>query len=189
MPERKWIDGLVTILVMVLTAGISIGEELRSGLQVGERPSPFNVRDCTGPAAGKTLCYYCRYGSRPVVSIFTWQLNDELVKLVKEIDNTVSKNREQRMAAFVVYLADDVFAAEKQLKRIAEEQGLRRTPLTIFRDTQSVLRENYAIDPDAAVTVMMWDGGKVEVNRVFGEASFEPSTIESLIQDSSKILD
>jgi len=186
MKLQKYLFGLCLVFAF---RGIAACEEHRSGLQVGQRPTPFNVRDCTGPASGKTLCYFCRYGSRPVVSVFTNELNDDVINLVKEIDTTVGKNRAQRMAAFVVLLADDVFAAEKQLKKIAEEQMLRRTPLTIFRDTTTVLREVYAINPDAAVTVMMWDEGKVEVNRTFADAKLDSETINSVIGDSRKILD
>lgn len=31
--------------------------DLESGLKVGDRAGAFNVKDCTGPAAGKSLCY------------------------------------------------------------------------------------------------------------------------------------
>ena len=32
-------------------------QELVSGLQVGDSAAPYNVKDCTGPNAGKSLCY------------------------------------------------------------------------------------------------------------------------------------
>lgn len=31
--------------------------ELESGLQVGDKAGAFNVKDCTGPSKGKSLCY------------------------------------------------------------------------------------------------------------------------------------
>ena len=31
--------------------------ELKSGLQVGDSATPFQVKDCTGPNKGKSLCY------------------------------------------------------------------------------------------------------------------------------------
>ena len=45
------------VLLMAATGVAVAAEEIESGLQVGERTSPFNVRDITGPNAGKTLCY------------------------------------------------------------------------------------------------------------------------------------
>jgi len=44
--------------LLIAAAGVAFAaEELKSGLQVGERTSPFYVRDITGPNEGKTLCY------------------------------------------------------------------------------------------------------------------------------------
>lgn len=31
--------------------------QTKSGLQPGDKASPFNVLDCTGPNKGKKLCY------------------------------------------------------------------------------------------------------------------------------------
>jgi hypothetical protein len=44
--------------VLMATVGVAVAaEELKSGLQVGDRTSAYNIRDITGPNAGKTLCY------------------------------------------------------------------------------------------------------------------------------------
>jgi hypothetical protein len=32
-------------------------DKLESGLQVGDKAGAFNVKDCTGPNKGKSLCY------------------------------------------------------------------------------------------------------------------------------------
>ena len=49
---------LVTAAVLTLgLSGVAAAAELESGLQVGERAGAFNVKDCTGPSAGKSLCY------------------------------------------------------------------------------------------------------------------------------------
>ena len=44
--------------LLIATVGVAFAaEELKSGLQVGDRTSAYNIRDITGPNAGKTLCY------------------------------------------------------------------------------------------------------------------------------------
>ncbi len=44
--------------LLIAAVGVAVAaEELKSGLQVGERTGAFNVRDITGPHQGKTLCY------------------------------------------------------------------------------------------------------------------------------------
>ena len=175
-------------LVFALATSTTAADKIKSGLQVGDQPSPFNVRDCTGPAAGKTLCYFCRYGFRPVVSVFTTEINDDTISLIRQIDKSVAKHRDQRMAAFVVYLADNPFEAEKQLKLLAEKHNILRTPLTVFRDTNKVLKQNYKVSADAGVTVMMWVGGDVKVNHAFGPGKMRKAEITAVMADTSKIL-
>ncbi len=44
------------LLLAAMTAGADAAE-IKSGLQVGESAGAFNVKDCTGPSEGKSLCY------------------------------------------------------------------------------------------------------------------------------------
>jgi len=44
--------------LLIATCGVVVAAgDLKSGLQVGDKASPFPVYDCTGPAKGKKLCY------------------------------------------------------------------------------------------------------------------------------------
>ena len=86
---------ILAALVMSMTS-IAGAAELESGLQPGDAPPPFNVRDITGPKAGKTLCYRCMYGARPVVSIFAREIDDNVANLIKEVDKQVGCQRRQK---------------------------------------------------------------------------------------------
>ncbi|HLJ09850.1 MAG TPA: hypothetical protein VKU82_01605 [Planctomycetaceae bacterium] len=45
-------------VLLAATIGVAVAaEEIKSGLQVGDKTEAFNVRDITGPNEGKTLCY------------------------------------------------------------------------------------------------------------------------------------
>ena len=85
------------LILAALISAPTMGEELKSGLQVGDSAGAFNVKDCTGPNKGKSLCYRWRYGRNPVVSVFTRKITDDLASLVKQIDNTVAKNSSKKM--------------------------------------------------------------------------------------------
>ena len=61
---KNWLAGAFVVTL----SGLLIAAE--SGLKVGDAPPPYNVKDVTGPSAGKSLCYRCQYGQRPVVNIF-----------------------------------------------------------------------------------------------------------------------
>jgi hypothetical protein len=187
--DRIAVSSVVSAVLCVVFSNFIVAEEsIKYGLQVGELATPFYVRDCTGPAAGKTLCYFCRYGRRPVVSIFTREMNDEVIELLKQIDSEVGKHRAQRMAAFVVLLTDAPFATEKLLKTVAASKQINRVPLTIYRDTSTVLTDVYRISSQAETTVMMWRNSKIRINRVFTPDSLDAVGIRQVIKDTTTIL-
>lgn len=44
--------------LLVATVGVALAADaIKSGLQLGEHAGVYNVRDITGPNAGKSLCY------------------------------------------------------------------------------------------------------------------------------------
>ena len=47
---------MIAIVALSFSA-VTVAGDLESGLQVGESAVPFNVKDCTGPNEGKSLCY------------------------------------------------------------------------------------------------------------------------------------
>jgi hypothetical protein len=46
----------VALLALSFSA-ITVAGDLESGLKVGQHAGFFLVKDCTGPSAGKSLCY------------------------------------------------------------------------------------------------------------------------------------
>jgi hypothetical protein len=177
----------VAALCLLVVAGVAIAaEELKSGLPVGEQVPPFNVRDITGPAKGTTLCYRCRYGDSPVVTVFTREFSDNVKDLVKKIDSQVDKNGEKKMAAFVVVMTDDPDAVEPKLEKFAEEAKIKKTPLTIVEGVTGP--PDYKLSKDAEVTVMMWVDSEVKVNQAFGKGKLDKKAVEALVGETKKIL-
>jgi hypothetical protein len=175
-------------LVLAMTVFLVAGRF--AAAQLDEPPAdaalePFDVKDCTGPAAGKTLCYYCRYELRPVVCIFTRGLDEPTRKLIAAVDEAVERHRAERMAAFVVLLGDDTGAAERGLRQLAQDQRISRTPLTIYRDTREKLVEGLGVSPEAALTVRTWRGGRIVGQRV--EAATESLDVKQLVKEVEQI--
>jgi hypothetical protein len=49
---------VLSVSLVVLSLGaIAAAGDLESGLKVGQRAGSFFIKDCTGPNAGKSLCY------------------------------------------------------------------------------------------------------------------------------------
>ncbi len=174
---------VATLAMAVLFAAPALAEEC---LEVGSRVGAFYVKDVTGPAAGEKLCYRCRFGGRPVVSIFAREVNDDLATIVKEIDKQVAQHQDQKMAAFVVLLGDDPAAAEGQLKALAKKHNIKNVPLTIFDGKAGP--STYKISKDADLTVMMWVDGKLKVNDALKKSDISKDKLAGVAQKTKEIL-
>lgn len=167
--------------VLMLTTAAFAGKEL----ELGENPPAFHVTDVTGPEAGKSLCYRCRFGNQPVVTIFTRQISDELATLVKNVDQVVGQNQGEKMAAFVVLLTDDPSAHEGELKAFAQKHSITNTPLTVFDDKNGPPSYNLT---NADFTVMMWVDSAVKVNETFNAGQLSPQAVTQVVKKTDAIL-
>jgi hypothetical protein len=161
-------------------------EEKSDCLKAGSDVAPFHVVDVTGPSAGEKLCYRCKYGDRPVVSIFAREMNDDVANLTKQVDAVVGKNADKKMAAFVVLLSDQPEAQEAKLKSVQKSQDLKNTPLTTFDGVAGP--PEYKIAKNADVTVMMWVDGKVKVNESLKKSELNKEKITTLVKETDQIL-
>jgi hypothetical protein len=183
---KKLVAMTVAVLAVAIAA-VGIAEEvLKSGLGIGEHAGAFNVKDCSGPAEGKSLCYRCRYSGRPTVSIFARKLDDNLTALIKDLDAVVGKNQDKKMAAFVVLLSDKPDEHEKALKELATKNGIKNVPLTLMEG--QVGPPDYKIAKDAEVTVLMWNKLEVKSNTAVAKGKLDKKVAEAIIKDTSKIL-
>lgn len=176
---------LLAALLLSTTSALH-ANELKSGLQVGDYPFAYYVSDITGPHAGQQLCYRCKYGPRPVINIFTRDMDEKTVRLVKEIDKVVADNRDDGIAAFVVVLSDKPTIQESKLRRTAERHGIRHTPVTVFNNAAGPGK--YKLCENADVTVLMWVEDDVKVNHAFRLADLSGSNIAKVVSDTRKIL-
>ena len=167
-------------------AGMALAGDVKSGLDLGETTTPFLVKDITGPSAGKSLCYRCQYGAKPVTCIFTREINDSVASLIKQIDTTVGSNADKNMRGFVVLLTNDADAGAKTLAKLAADKGIKNVPLTVFDGVAGP--EKYKISKDAAVTVLMWNKGHVAVQDAFSTAKLTAEQVKAVASDTSKIL-
>jgi len=181
----KKLLGLVAA-ALVLPAALIAADRVESGLKEGANVPAFNVRDITGPSKGKTLCYRCQYGSRPTVTIFTRDVNDNVKSLVKKLDATVASNKDKKMAAFVVVLTNDPDKVEPKLSKMAADDGIKSTPLTVIEGDAGP--EGYKIAKDAEVTVMMWVEGKVKATHAFNKGGLDAKAVDAIVADTAKIL-
>jgi hypothetical protein len=169
---------------LVVVTGVAFAAD--DALSIGDHVPAFNVRDITGPNKGKTLCYRCKFGDRPVVTIFTREISPEVVSLVKNVDKQVATHADKKMASFVVLLTSNPDEAETKLAEIAQKEGIENVPLTIIEGDAGP--KGYGITQDAQTTVMMWVDGAVKVNQAFAKGKFDKSAAEKVAAETTKIL-
>ena len=179
---------LTQCVVAVLLVLTIVAHQLPAGPAIGTRLSQFNVRDCSGPAAGKSLCYFCRYGSRPVVCLFTRKITPAVSQLIQKLDQQVGEHRRDRLAAFVVVLAEDTAAVERSLKQLAAELELRYVPLTIYRDSALKLQRLLQLEDEAALEVLSWRRSQVLTNRIYRDGKLTAKDQADVIGDALHLL-
>ncbi len=177
-----------TMLALALSVSLASAEELKSGLQPGENIGAFIVVKCSGAlddgvAVGKSLCYRCKYGTSPMVMVFTRETDKQLTGLVKQLDAAVAKNSKNGLKAFVNVLSDDRDAAEKVAKGIST----KNVPIVVPVEYENGPAD-YGINPKAKMTVIYAKGGKVVASRAIGEKGLTPEERKAILGDVTKVL-
>lgn len=184
---------MMSLAVAVLaSAALVSAAELTSGLQAGRNIGPFDVvkvagAEDDGKKAGDELCYRCKYGSRPMVMVFTRKTGDELAGLVKGLDKAIAENESKKLAAFVNVLGADRDAAEAEAKKYAEHVGAKQIPFVVPLESENG-PEDYGINPDAEVTVIIAKESKVVANKAFGKGEFKKDSVSAVLEEVKKVL-
>ncbi|MFM9195642.1 MAG: hypothetical protein ACKOWG_07870, partial [Planctomycetia bacterium] len=107
--------------------GIAVAVTALAGVARAEVPSGPQGRDAVGAMTGtkvtgtaldgvpdgKTLCYRCKMGSRPVVMVFARTADDKLAKLLKKLDEEIEEHAAAKLTGFVNMLGTDAESLKK----------------------------------------------------------------------------
>lgn len=138
-------------LGLAVALGFAVSSVRADDLKVG---GPFMVKAITGEKKGETLCYYCKYNgeARPaVVMIFTKKADDNLVSLVKAVDEV--QKADAKLGTVVVGISG---VTEADFDKIQTTHKLT-TPLTVAEDKDGPSK--YNLNKDSAVTVLVYKKG------------------------------
>lgn len=180
---------LFSIVASTCLATAAFGDErtsLKSGLQPGQAVTSFHVEDVTGPAKGQSICYACRYGSRPVVNVFVREITDEVVTLVRQLDAQVEKHRDEQLQVFLVLLSLDPESDRETLENVAEKHRLKHVPLTLFDGLTGPPKMKIAQRAD--VTIMLWNEARVTSNHAFTAEALNDKAVTAVIKEIPDLL-
>jgi hypothetical protein len=181
----------VQVLAAVIATGLlaiacrADGRHLESGLRVGQVANPFAVRAITGPYRGKMLCYRCKLGDSPVVCVFARRITAPLTRLFQRLDARIASGN-GGLKALVVLLTEDPEKTAASLEVLAERYALTRVPLTLVSNPYGP--QDYRIADAAEVTILMWKGATVRVNRAYGPGEFTDASVKNLLLDLPKVV-
>ena len=175
-------------LAAALFAGVTLAEEktsLKSGPQAGEDlAGPFHPLNVNGASAGKKFCLYCVNGDKPVAMVFARTPTKEVETLIKKLDATCAKNKDAKMGSFVVFCSSEE-GLEGKLKTMAKDADLKKVVLAIDNPAGP---DKYKVAKDADVTVVLYVNRTAKANYAFEKGKLTEKDIETIIDDTSKIV-
>ncbi|WP_157605168.1 hypothetical protein [Schlesneria paludicola] len=156
-----------------------------SGPEVGTEVTTFYVRAVTGPHSGKSVCYVCRNGNRPVVMVLLRELGPDVARLLKQLNATVDRHRADGLRCFVVLLGDANQKDFARLQTLAFDEKLE-IPLTLAAETLagSALK---SISEEAAVTVVLYDHLKITRQFSFRTAECDSPACQQIVRAADEL--
>lgn len=128
-------------------------------LRVGDAAGAFYVTKMAGAEAdgvkvGTELCYRCRYGSRPIVMVFTRSIDGQIPQLIQQLDKAVSTNKESQLRGLVTLLGSDTPKAKELATNVAEKSAVKNIPVVIAKEIATG-PVNYKLSASAEVTIVI----------------------------------
>jgi hypothetical protein len=167
--------------------------EVTSGPQVGDPVGAFIVTKVTGNPddgveSGKTLCYRCKMGARPVVMVFARSADEKLAKLLKKIEEEVEEHQSEKLTSFVNMIGTDANALKQAADDFAAKHGLKRIAFVVPEHPEHGPPE-FKIAPDADVTVICYKGGMVKANHAFPKGGLTDEKIKAVVEASCQLVE
>lgn len=150
-----------------------------------EVPS-FYVRAVTGPLAGKSVCYVCRNGDRPVVIVLLRELGPESTALLKDLDRTVNRHRAEGLRCFAVLLSDTAQRDSARLQTLAFDEKID-LPLTVAGET-IVQGSTLAFPRESAVCVVAYQDRQVVHRYAFKSGNCDAAARREILAATERML-
>jgi hypothetical protein len=183
---------MVAAMAMALMAAVA-SAEVTSGPQVGEKVGAFTVTKVAGNPddgveAGKTLCYRCKMGSRPVVMVFARSADEKLAKFLKELDEEIEEHQDKKLTAFVNMIGADAESLKKAAADFVAKHEIKRVAFVVPEDAKDG-PENFKIAPEADLTVICYKEGEVQANHAFAAGGLSDEKIDVIVDESCAMAD
>lgn len=163
----------------------ALEEPLQSGREPGERVPEFYVRAVTGPHMGKSVCYVCRHGDRPVVMVFLRKVGQEQITLLKDLDTLLDSNRASGLRGFGVLVTDDQKQSVSILQTASFDAKLS-IPLTVA-SSQIEGAQHQNLSMEAEVTVVCYREQKVVSRFAYRAGELDDDAVQTILDETRSL--
>lgn len=172
-------------LMAVLTVGYNDTTEALEALKQGDSLGAFTVTKVAGAEedgveVGESLCYRCRYGSRPMVIVFTRTPSDQLTAFLKTLDKAVSEHESARLVGFVTLLGTDRNKLEQSASELVKSTSVKQVPITIAEDIEHGPL-NYRLSDGNAVTIVVANDNQVVASHASPDGTIDSEKVMASI--------
>jgi len=183
---------ILASLAVVLSASLA-SADLVSGPQPGERVGAFTVTKVAGNAndgvaEGKSLCYRCKMGNRPVVMIFARTADESLAKLIDELEEELKEHEADKLTGFVNMIGGDAESLKAAAAKFVKDNGIERFAFVVPEDAENG-PGNLNIAPEADLTVVCYKGGKVMASHAVKKGELNGDTIGAIVEASCSLVE
>ncbi len=187
--SRSFSIPTLALLVACSLIGSAIADEAakHQGLKKGDPLGVFHVTKVAGAIddavePGETLCYRCRYGSRPMVLVFARETGGKVPDLLRAIDKTVGENEDAKLKGLLTLIGDDAADLKEEARKVAAKADARLVPVAVAKETKTGPL-NYKLSADAEVTIVLAQDSQVVKTHVFKAATIDIDTIISEVTE------
>jgi len=166
----------------------SVGAD-SGGLKEGDSLGAFEVTKVAGALddavePGETLCYRCRYGSRPMVLVFARETGGRVPELLEAIDKTVGANEDSRLKGLLTLMGKNASDLKEDASKIAEATNVKFVPIAVAEEAKTGPM-NYKLSDDAEVTIILAIDSQVVATHTSDAAKID---VKSIIREVTEML-
>jgi hypothetical protein len=161
---------------------------LQPAYQVGESLQLyFWEHRVTGRDPGEGASLVCTYSTRPVVMVYTRQINEPVARLIKKLDRATAGHQQQRLGSYVVLLCESV-DRQKELKALAEKEKIQHTLLALVV-APKWQRFQARCGPEAETTVVLATAKReVRASYAYRKGELTDREVQRVLGDLPKVL-
>lgn len=186
--HRLLATGVLALLGLFLASDVhGEGVTPMEAMSAGDEIPSFYVRVVTGPQAGKSVCYVCRNGDRPVVLVLLKELGPDTAALLKDLDRSVNRHRADGLRCFAVFLTDTPQKDSARLQTLAFDEKID-VPLTLAGEA-ATQGSSVAVPVGATISVITYHDRRIVQRFSFKPGACDESARRSIISASEKLIE